>query len=308
MKIYTRLEEIESLFINEDYREEFRQVVSHYPFRISEYILSKIVTFSKDDPIFKQFFPDRAELVEEGDLDPFLEDETCKNLYLVRRYRDRLLVITTNFCFSYCRFCMRKRNWLRPTFFFEDISLLEGYLRENPDVKDVIFSGGDPLSLPNELLRDYLKLLRSLDIPVIRIGSRALILSPDTVFEKIPLIKEFSPIWINFHINHPAEIDDYISSITRDLVKCGAILGSQTVLLKGVNDRVDVLSELFSKLVYIGIRPYYLFHVDPVVGAGHFRVEIDRAIKIIYSLRERLSGLMIPHFAVDTRDGKRIYP
>lgn len=309
MIIYTNLREIESIFnFTDEYREEFLKVTSVYPFRISCYLLSKIRRFSKDDPIFRQFFPDIRELDTLGELDPFSEEDTTGIPFLIRRYQDRLLVVTTNFCYSYCRFCMRKRNWLKPTFFFDDLSLLEDYIKRNSEIRDVILSGGDALALNNELLEDYLKLLRRLDIPIIRIGSRALVNAPDVLYDKIGILRKYAPIWINFHVNHPVEIDDNVSKVALELTKCGIIMGSQTVLLSSVNDDVDTLSELFRKLVYIGIRPYYLFSVDPVIGVDHFRVDLRKAIKIVRDLRNKLSGLMIPHFAVDTRYGKRILP
>ncbi|MEO0278002.1 MAG: radical SAM protein [candidate division WOR-3 bacterium] len=288
---------------------EFEEVSRVYPFKVTDWVLALIKEFSFSDPIVAQFFPRKEELTGGGELDPFLEEGTTESSCLVRRYIDRLLVITTNLCFVHCRFCMRKRNWLKEEFIFSDLGKLENYLRSHPEIRDVIISGGDPIVLDDILLGEYLFLLRKLNIPIVRIGTRAPIVNPSMVFSKLSVFKKFAPLWLVVHVNHPVEVEsEDVKTLFLELLRSGVVLSSQTVLLRGVNDSETVLEELFFRLVTLGVRPYYLFNVDPVVGADHFRVPLNEALTIVNNLRKRLSGLMIPHFAIDTKDGKKIVP
>ena len=207
-------------------------------------------------------------------------------------------------CAMYCRFCNRKRlvgkGW-NPALFREETL---DYLEKEKDIREVIISGGDPLMLPAEELSYILSRLRRMGKAVLRVSTRLPVVCPERVTEAYyDAIEDSSPIWVVIHINHPDEISPEFIEVVRRLRKSGAVLVSQTVLLRGVNDCPRVLGRLFEELVCNGVKPYYLFQLDDVAGAHHFKVRLDRGIEIIKELRRIVSGLAMPYYALDIPGG-----
>jgi len=216
-------------------------------------------------------------------------------------------------CASYCRFCTRQRSVSdikKGEIKEKDLNEMVKYLKKHPEVKEVILSGGDPLVVP-EILKKALKVFSSLpQIKIIRIGTRVPVSDPDLVTKDLlAAFKEVRPpLYLMIHFEHPAEITPQTVRAIEKLRKAGAILFSQSVFLKGVNDKVEVLEELFSRLVEIGVKPYYLFRCDPVEGSESFWVEPEKEIEIASELRKRLSGLAYPVYVIDAPSGSGKIP
>ncbi len=311
MLIYRKVSQIESVLgeLDSSLLREAEVVEKEYPFRCTEYYANLVMQPSLKDPVFSQFFPAIEELEGSGGEDPFGEENSTGVDGLVRRYTDRLLVISTNLCFVHCRFCMRKRNWKKSPFVFVNSAGFYQYLVEHPEIEDVIISGGDPFTLPNDVFEELLRIPKKVSsVKIIRIGTRAPVVAPEVVYEKLDILERYSPVWINTHFNHPREITPDAAKAVKALIKAGCPINNQSVLLKGVNDTFEVLARLFKGLLSIGVRPYYLFSCDPVKGTEHFFVPLEKALRIVTRLREELSGMAVPHFAVDGKNGKKILP
>jgi lysine 2,3-aminomutase len=228
---------------------------------------------------------------------------------LTHRYPDRCLVLTTPVCSMYCRFCTRKRvtmdrdGWDAPS---RDEQRMIEYIRGTASIRDVILSGGDPLTLPPAKLRWFLQQLAVIDhVEVIRIGTRVPVTLPQRLFdlELIGLLHQAEKVWIQTHFNHPREITPEAARACRNLIQAGMPINNHSVLMKGVNDSVEVMRQLVCGLMRIKVRPYYLFHCDPVTGAGHFRTSVWKGIEIIEGLRGHVSGLAVPTYVVDGLHG-----
>ena len=284
-------------------------VEARFPVRVTPYYASLIRRWSPDDPIFRMCLPDAAELVERGGLspDPFGEDESRPTPHLLRRYRDRALVMATTECAVQCRHCTRKHSVGRgpggaPAAEWPRIAR---YLRAHPEIREVLVSGGDPLALSTARLEGLLAAVRSApNIEVVRLGTRVPVTLPQRVNrDLVRMLRRFHPLWLNTHFNHPAELTPESAAACARLADAGIPLGNQTVLLRGINDSVEVLETLCRGLLRLRVRPYYLLQGDPVQGAGHFRTPVARGIRLIRELRGRLSGLAVPAFVVDLPGG-----
>lgn len=296
--------------MTEGEKEAFKRVTSVYPFCSTRYYLSLA---SKSSAVRKMLLPDLREIDDsiqsEGEEDPLWEERDKKTRQLTHRYPDRVLIVTTNFCPVLCRFCMRKRNWKRSAFFIDDseIDRAADYVRENSEIRDVLISGGDPLFLPLETLKNLLFKLKDINhVEVVRIGTRAPVTLPQRLFDEelLELLERAEKVWVNTHFNHPDEITELSKLAVRNLLKAGIPVNNQTVLLKGVNDSAETLERLFRKLQTIKVRPYYLFHCDPVRGVMHFSTPISKGIEIVEKLLGRISPLATPYYAVDGPGGK----
>lgn len=247
-------------------------------------------------------------------LDPLLEQQCEVARGLVHKYENRVLLLLTAECASYCRFCTRRRmvsDVERGRMTTEDIDRWRDYLIENPEVKEVIISGGDPLVAPAELLKYTLETLSTLStIKVIRVGTRIVVSAPEMLTgEKLDALRNVHrPVYIGLNLEHPDELTDETIEAIGKLRKTGAILYSQTVFLKDVNDDYEILYRLFTRLVEIGVRPYYLYRCDPVAGVGHFRADFRRERAIVTKLRKNLSGLACPTYVIDTPHGNGKIP
>jgi lysine 2,3-aminomutase len=239
--------------------------------------------------------------------DSLSEDSQSPVPGIVHRYPDRVLMLVTTHCASYCRYCTRSRmvGDFEKTPHVGDFEVQFDYLRRNPHIRDVLLSGGDPLTLSDTVLRYLLNQLRSIDhIEIIRIGTRVPIFLPQRITPELcELFRQFHPLWINIHSNHPKEITLEVSQAMNALADAGIPLGNQSVLLAGINDTVDIQRQLIHKLVMNRVRPYYLYQCDLVAGAGHFRTTIAKGLEIIEGLQGFTSGYAVPKYVVDAPGG-----
>ncbi len=286
-------------------REKIREICRLYPPFISPFLLSLMDTGDPSDPIKLQVVPSPWELEDPGMEDPLAEDAYSPFPRAVHRYENRLLLVTTNRCALHCRYCFRKRNWARPPFTFNRWDMLKDYLQTHPQVNDLLISGGDPFLLSNETLKRLLSLARWVGtLKVIRLGTRVPVALPFRIEEGLLRVLEaYAPLWVCLHVNHPKELTEEMYRAVRALVKAGCTVVSQTVLLKGVNDSHSVLAALFTDLLSMGIKPYYLFQCDPAPGTAHFRVDVEEGKRIMEALWGRVSGLAYPHYAMDLPGG-----
>lgn len=284
---------------------EIERVKRVYPMRVSSYYLSLIK--AKDDPIWKQCIPDRRELEDHFNIDdPLSEERDTKVPGLIHRYPDRVLLLISSTCATYCRFCTRKRKIGRVKQIpMEQIMKGIDYIRKHKEVRDVILSGGDPFLRTDSEIEHILKDLRTIPhLEIIRIGTRVPCTQPARITKRLcNILKKYHPIYVNIHFNHPAEITPESKRACELLADAGIPLGSQTVLLKGVNDSPEIMRELFQKLIQIRVRPYYLFQCDLVKGIEHFRTSVETGMKIIKEIQGFTSGLCVPHFVIDSPGG-----
>lgn len=272
-----------------------------WPMAVTPYYASLIRRLAPDDPIARQCVPSREELEDEAlPPDPFDEFGHRVAPGLVRRYADRAAFWATGACAVRCRHCTR-RNELGRAAAVTDPRAAVRWLRAHPEVREVLVTGGDPLSLDDTALERLLAAFRSVpSIEVVRLGSRMPVVLPARITRALcRMLRRYAPLWFHTHFNHPVELTPPAVAACAWLVDAGIPVNNQTVLLRGVNDSVDTLEELFRGLVRARVRPYYLLHCDPVRGAGHFRVPLRRALAIVDGLRARLSGLAMPAFVVD---------
>ncbi len=296
-------------YLTPEERENIKMVSKRYPLLISPYYLSLINPEDPEDPIKKQAIPLIDELLDyKGIKDPLEEEGDEAVPGLIHRYPDRVLLITTNFCTTYCRHCTRKRLLGKggTVRIYQEFERVLNYLKEHPEINEVILSGGDPLTLPLPKLKFILDGLKTIpSIHVVRIGSRVPVTLPMRLFDEelLNLLSQYDFLWLNTHFNHPNEITEYSKKAIFNLCKCGIPVNNQTVLLKGINDDVETMRELFKGLLKIKVRPYYLFHCDPTKGVSHFRTSVYKGIEIIEGLRGHISGLAIPTYVVDAPHG-----
>ncbi|BFU94166.1 MAG: L-lysine 2,3-aminomutase [Nitrospira sp.] len=284
---------------------EIEDIVGPYPMRITPTVLNTIR--AKDDAIWKQVIPDAAELADiDAEDDPLEEDLMSPVPHLVHRYPDRVLLMVTNQCPIYCRFCTRKRLVGKPGFLKKgELDRAVAYLRAHSEVRDVILSGGDPLLLPDHLLERILKALRTIPhLELIRIGSRV----PGTLPERITpalceIVKRYHPIYMNLHFNHPDELTPAVKAACGRLADAGVPLGAQTVLLKDVNDDPEIMRRLVHQLLLARVKPYYLYQADLTKGTNHFRTTVETGLNIIKTLQGHTSGMAVPHFVIDAPGG-----
>jgi lysine 2,3-aminomutase len=260
-------------------------------------------------PIRRQVIPTNRELVPftAEMVDSLGEDAHSPVPGLVHRYPDRALMLVTTQCASYCRYCTRSRIVGDPSAQFgrNDYNSQIRYIAGNPQIRDVLISGGDPLTLPPRILEDLLRRLRAIPhVEVLRIGSRVPVFLPQRItLELANMLRQFHPLWLNVHVNHPKEITLEVEVALARLADAGIPLGNQSVLLAGVNDCPNVMKDLVHKLVRNRVRPYYVYQCDLVHGAGHFRTPVSAGIQIIESLRGHTSGFAVPTFVIDAPRG-----
>jgi len=292
--------------------EDFLKISQIFHFGTTPYYISLINPKDENDPILKQILPDIKEIDEkyqEGAfLDPFLEDVKSPVPGLTHRYPDRVLFRATNFCSVYCRHCMRKRIFLEDerARTKEEYDAMFEYIRNNKSIKEVLISGGDPLTLPNKKIEYILKNLYEIShIDVIRIGSRELVVNPYRFYDEklLQLFEKYDKVWLITHFNHPNEITSETKKAIKNILSTGTPVLNQTVLLKGINDSKETIENLMRDLLKVKIKPYYLFQCDPTKGVYHFRTPLEVGLEIMEYLRGRLSGLGIPTFAVDLLGG-----
>lgn len=286
--------------------DEINKVKRKYPMKISPYYLGLVQ--EENDPIWKQCVPDKEEMEDTLNVeDPLKEEEYTPVPYLVHKYPDRVLLLVSSKCAMYCRFCTRKRKVGRiQQIPMEDIFRAIDYIKEHKEVRDVIVSGGDPLMRSDSEIETILKRLREIPhLQVIRIGTRMPCVKPSRITPRLAnMLKKYHPLYINIHFNHPREVTGESKKACELLANAGIPLGSQTVLLRGVNDSPDVMKELMIKLLRIRVKPYYIYQCDLVKGADHFRTPVETGIDIMKHVQGFTSGLSLPHFVIDGPGGK----
>jgi lysine 2,3-aminomutase len=280
-----------------------------FPIAIPPYYASLIRRAEVGDPVFLMCVAQAQELFDPPCLkeDPLAEEEDMPVPGLVHRYPDRALLLATSTCASYCRHCTRKRVAGDRQSILSTYRLRQAteYLSAHPEIRDVIISGGDPFTMSTEALERVVAAIRAIPhVEVIRIGTRTPVVLPMRITDRlVRMLRRYHPIYVNTHFNHPVELTPESCAACTRLVDAGIPVGNQTVLLRGVNDRPQVLEELFRGLVRNRVRPYYLFQCDLVRGVEHFRTPLARGIEIMEYLRGRVSGLAIPTFVVDAPHG-----
>lgn len=281
----------------------------HFRVDITPYFASLIDPDDPNCPIRRQVIPTSRELTAFAGMvaDSLNEDAHSPVPGLVHRYPDRVLMLVTTQCASYCRYCTRSRLVGDPSAQFSrsDYDAQIDYIARTPQVRDVLLSGGDPLVLPPRILEDLLRRLRAIEhVEIIRIGSRVPAFLPQRITpELVEMLRRYHSLWMNLHFNHAKELTPEVAVALARLADAGIPLGSQTVLLANVNDSVAVMKELIHKLVRNRVRPYYLYQCDLVAGAGHFRTTVSKGIEIIEGLRGHTSGYAIPTYVVDAPGG-----
>ena len=260
-------------------------------------------------PIRRQVIPTARETMpfDGGMVDSLAEDAHSPVPGLVHRYPDRVLMLVTTQCASYCRFCTRSRIVGDPHAQFNSAAYEQqlAYIAATPQIRDVLLSGGDPLILSQRMLEGLLKRLRAIPhVEIIRIGTRVPVFLPQRITDDlVTMLRQYHPVWMNIHFNHPKEITPGVETALARLADAGIPLGSQTVLLAGINDCPSTITVLVQKLVRNRVRPYYLYQCDLIDGAGHFRTPVSKGIEIMEALRGHTSGFAIPTYVIDAPEG-----
>ena len=285
-------------------QEKIDRVIEEYPVRINPYFRALIR--EKGDPIYRQVVPDGQELLDDvGIDDPLNEEGDSPVPSVVHRYEDRALLMVTHQCPVYCRFCTRKRFVGKVPIPREVVRQGIEYIRAHPEIRDVILSGGDPLILKDREIEEILKSLRAIPhLDIIRIGTRVPGALPQRITQKLcRMLRRYHPLYININFIHPREITEEAAAACSRLADAGIPLGSQTVLLKGINDDPETIKELMQRLLAIRVKPYYLYQADLTRGTEHLRTSVECGLDIIRGLQGRISGMAIPKFVIDLPGG-----
>lgn len=260
-------------------------------------------------PVRMQSVPQILELNDDSsDLDdPLHEDVDSPVQGLTHRYPDRVLLLVTNICSMNCRHCTRRRlvGFTDCHLSDENIDKAIDYIKKHSEVRDVLISGGDPLTLTDEKLESILKKLRAIEhVEIIRIGTRTPVVMPMRITDSlVNMLKKYHPLFINTHFNHPKEITVQAREACAKIADAGIPLGNQSVLLKGINDHPAVMKKLVHELLKARVRPYYIYQCDLSKGISHFRTSVAKGMEIIESLRGHTTGLAVPTFVVDAPGG-----
>ncbi len=312
-QIKNRISDIASLRriidIGDEKAGAIEKVLGSLRMAISPYYATLIDPNDPNCPVRRQAVPDPLELVdhEEDMTDPLDEDADSPVSGLTHRYPDRVLFLVTDQCTMYCRHCTRRRlagitDSPRSS---KEIDAAIEYIRSENEVRDVLISGGDPLTLEDDVLEDILKRIREIDhVDIIRIGTRVPVVLPCRFTNELcEMLAKYPPIYVNTHFNHPKEVTNESRRACDLLSRVGIPLGNQSVLLHGVNDCVEVMRKLVHEMLKIRVRPYYIYQCDLTAGIEHFRTSIGKGIEIIECLRGHTSGLAVPTFVIDAPGG-----
>jgi lysine 2,3-aminomutase len=305
------LEQLERMIrVTDDERAAISRHEGPLPVGVTPYYMSLIDAENPQQGLRRTTIPTLSEFDRgpgEED-DPLGEDGHSPVPGLVHRYPDRVLLLVTNFCSVYCRYCTRARlvgasgeRALRKA----DIDRAIEYIASTPAVRDCLISGGDPLSLDEDRLEYVLSRLRAIKhLEFIRIGSKQPVVQPMRVTPTLTkMLRRYHPLWMSLHFTHPDEVTPEVAEACGRLADAGIPLGSQTVLLKGVNDDVATLKKLFHELLKIRVRPYYLYQCDPIRGSAHFRTSVDKGLELISQLRGHTTGYAVPNYVIDAPGG-----
>lgn len=296
------------LILSPEEQQALEHAQSNFPFSVTPYYLSLIDPSDYASALRKSVIPSILEsFTSPGEsADPLHEENTSPVPGIVHRYPDRALFLTTSFCSVYCRYCTRSRlvgGHTEPLEFFWKEAI--EYIRNTPAIRDVVISGGDPLTLPDEKIEWLLKEITSIGhVEMVRIGTKVPMVLPQRITANLlRILKRYKPIYLSVHCTHPDEITEESAKACNRLADAGVVMGSQTVLLKGVNDTVETLMELYHRLLKVRIKPYYLFQCDPISGSAHFRTTVAEGKELIRGLRGFTSGYAVPQYVIDTPGG-----
>jgi len=306
------LEDLARIFrLSEDERAAVERHEGALPVGITPYYASLMGRDDPSEPLRRTHIMTGGEYVRspgEAD-DPLGEDHDTVVPGLVHRYPDRVLFLTTGTCSTYCRYCTRARVVGNPggeyQFSLKQWEKALGYLETHTEVRDVLLSGGDPLTIGDDKLDWLLTRLRAIKhIEFIRIGTKMPVVLPQRITKAfVKMLKKHHPLWMSIHVTHPAELTEEVTESTARLADAGVPLGSQTVLLKGINDDPKVMVPLMQGLLRRRVKPYYLYQCDPIRGSAHFRTNVEKGLEIIAALRGHTTGYATPMFCVDAPGG-----
>jgi lysine 2,3-aminomutase len=305
---FTTLESLSSIIKLSD--DEKLAQKTNLPIRITPYYASLLNKDVNIEALRKTVVPvlDELKTSKGEETDPLHEHEDNKIKCIVHRYPDRVLFLVTGFCSTYCRYCTRthmvsqkdkqhssKQDW--------DMGI--DYIKRHSEVRDVLISGGDPLTLSDERIEYLLSQLRAIEhVEIIRIGTKVPAVLPQRITNSlVNILKKYHPLFISIHITHPDELTEEMKFACNRLADAGIPLGSQTVLLKDVNDNVETYKKLTHEMLKVRVRPYYLYQCDPIPGSSHFRTPVSKGLEIIKGIRGFTSGYAIPHYVIDAPGG-----
>lgn len=307
----TRIEQLDRIIsLTDQERLALTRADHHLPLAITPYYASLIAKMPPDYAIRRAVVPTAAEWIQlPGEsLDPLAEDHDSPVPGIVHRYPDRVLFLTTHFCSVSCRYCTRSRvvndhdcQMSGTTHWQQAID----YIRSRPEIRDVILSGGDPLTLGDDQLEWLLSEIKQIKhVEIIRIGTKIPIVLPQRITRSLlKILKKYHPLYISIHVMHPDELTMEVQEACNRLADIGIPLGSQTVLLKDINDSISTMTNLVHGLLKIRVKPYYLYQCDPIAGSSHFRTSVMKGLEIIQGLRGHTSGYAIPHYVIDAPGG-----
>jgi lysine 2,3-aminomutase len=279
------------------------------PLRITPYYASLLAANNPSQAIRRTMVPTVSEFnMSHGESsDPLSEEGHSPVPNLVHRYPDRALFLATGFCSAYCRYCTRSHMVAKDKCHvgIKAWQPALDYIKAHPEIRDVLISGGDPLTMPDSHIEYLLSSIRNIPhVEMIRIGTKVPVVLPQRITRSlISILKKFHPLFISIHFTHPDEITPEVTQACKRLADAGIPLGSQTVLLKGVNDEVETMKRLMHGLLKIRVRPYYLYQCDPIPGSGHFRTSVAKGLEIIRGLRGYTSGYAVPTYVIDAPGG-----
>lgn len=280
------------------------------PLRITPYYLSLVDPIDEHQAVRRSIVPVISEYfrTKEENPDPLCEYSHQVAPNLVHRYPDRVLFLITGFCSTYCRYCTRSHMVAKKDkshFSHKQFEPAYNYIRNHPEVRDILLSGGDPLTLSEEKLFPILDKLKTIPhVEIIRIGTKVPAVLPQRITTTfVERLKKYHPLWMSIHFTHPDELTPETIEACERLANAGIPLGSQTVLLKGINDNIDTMKLLMYKLLKARVRPYYLYQCDPIPGSAHFRTPVEKGLEIIKGLRGHASGYAVPHYVIDAPGG-----
>lgn len=303
-------EKVTGIRFSEKEHEVYEETIQKFPLSVTPYYASLIdVENYRNDPVFKQSFPDAAELlIEKSDMsDPLFEERDSPVEGITHRYPDRVLFLISNICSMYCRHCTRKRRVGDVDSIPSKDTILKGieYIRETPAVRDVLLSGGDPLMLSNDYLDWILTEIQAIPhVEIVRIGTRMPVVLPYRITDDlVSMLTKHHPVWVNVHFNHPREITASSKEALRKLADGGIPLGNQSVLLAGINDCPRIMKRLIHELVKNRVRPYYLYQCDMAEGLSHLRTPVGKGIEILEHLIGHTSGFAVPTYVIDAPAG-----
>jgi lysine 2,3-aminomutase len=306
------LEALEAIVrLTDDERTAIARHSGSLPFAVTPYYLSLVDPDDPEQPLRRTVIPATDEYLHSpGEAeDPLGEDKDSPVPCIVHRYPDRVLFLVANTCASNCRYCTRSRMVENPDnhsiFFQAQWEQAIAYIEAHPEVRDVLLSGGDPLTLSDEKLDWLLSRLRRIPhVEFIRIGTKAPVVMPQRVtVSLVRVLKRYHPLWMSIHATHPDELTPEMREACARLANAGIPLGSQTVLLAGVNDSVETMKKLMHGLLTARVKPYYLYQCDPILGSSHFRTSVSRGLEIIQGLRGHTTGYAVPTYVIDAPQG-----